>query len=242
MEPAEYERIAEAEGSHWWYVATRGLLADLLGPFLRSGQRILDAGCGPGGNGAWLASHGRVVGVDVSADALRFVRARRSEIVPAFASITELPFRSESFDAAIEVTVLNQVEEDARAVAELARVVRPGGAVVLFEPAFPALRRAHDAVVHARRRYRRRQLVGLAEGAGLVVERATYAHASLLPAAALLAGADRIRPRPPSEATSDLDRPAALDTVFSRLARVERRFLVRRSLPVGVSVVVLATK
>ena len=115
---------------------------------------------GPGGNGAWLATHGDVVGVDLSADALAFVRARRPTTRPVRASVEALPFADGAYDVVVGLTILYTVPDDARAVAELARVLRPGGALLLVEPAFAALGRAHDATVHGRRRYRRPGLVG----------------------------------------------------------------------------------
>ena len=95
VEVEEYARIAAAEDDHWWYRNTRALVGDLLAPWLTRSQRILDAGCGPGGNGAWLAQYGSVVGVDVSPDALAFVRARRPETRPVrgVARGTPLPGR-----------------------------------------------------------------------------------------------------------------------------------------------------
>ena len=65
MEVEEYARIAAAEDDHWWYRNTRALMADLLAPWLGTGQRILDAGCGPGGNGAWLALWGGSIAIYV---------------------------------------------------------------------------------------------------------------------------------------------------------------------------------
>ena len=124
-------------------------------PRRAAGPPILDAGCGPGGNGAWLAEHGDVVGVDRSPDALRFVHERRPDVAPVLGDLTALPLASASVDAAIAITVLYAVDDDAAAAAELARVLAPGGVLVVVEPAFPSLRRAHDTTVHGRRRYRR---------------------------------------------------------------------------------------
>ena len=58
METEEYARIAAVEDDHWWYRNTRALVGEMLAPWLGRDQRTLDAGCGPGGNGAWLAAHG----------------------------------------------------------------------------------------------------------------------------------------------------------------------------------------
>jgi SAM-dependent methyltransferase len=244
MEVEEYARIAAAEDEHWWYRNTRALVGDLLAPWLPRARRILDAGCGPGGNGAWLARHGTVVGVDVSTDALAFVRARRPDTIPVRGSITELPFPARAFDIVVGVTVLYTVDDDGRAFDELARVLAPGGAMIVAEPAFEALRREHDTTVHGRRRYRRDRLVALARGAGLDVRRATYAYSFLAPPAAVLGGLDRLRGRVSTgsgAATgSDVER-RTLDPLFAPLAAAERRVLARHDVPVGTSVILVAT-
>jgi SAM-dependent methyltransferase len=241
VEVEEYARIAAAEDDHWWYRNTRALMSDLLAPWLREDQTILDAGCGPGGNGAWLADHGRVVGVDLSPDALAFVRAGRPETTPVRGSLDRLPFATGVFDVAVAITVVTCVPDDRTAVAELARVVRPGGAVLLFEPAFRALRRGHDKTVHSLHRYRRSDLVDLATHAGLRVQRATYVYWFLAPPAAVLATAERLRPHTSATAGSDVERTAMART-FTRLAAAERRYLARRDVPVGTTVAVVATR
>jgi SAM-dependent methyltransferase len=246
VEVDEYARIAAAEDDHWWYRNTRALVGDLLSPWLTRSHRILDAGCGPGGNGAWLAQHGTVVGVDVSPDALAFVRARRPETRPARASLEALPFPDGIFDVVVGITVLYTIDDDQHALHELARVLAPGGALLLLEPAFESLRREHDVTVHRQRRYRRAELVGLARDNGLIVQRATYAYSFLAPPAAVLGVLDRMRR--PATATgaqtsteSDVDR-RSLDRLFSPLATAERRLLSRRDVPFGTSVIVVASR
>jgi SAM-dependent methyltransferase len=241
VEVDEYARIAAVEDDHWWYRNTRALAADFLAPWLHRTPRILDAGCGPGGNGAWLAQFGDVIGVDVSPDALAFVRSRRPTTTPVRASVEALPFADHAFDAVVGLTVLYAVSDDTGALRELARVTRPGGAVLLVEPAFASLARAHDATVHGRRRYRRAGLGELATAAGLRVERLTYAYAFLAPPAAALGALDRWRHRRDVGAASDVDK-RALDRVFAPLAASERSWLAHHDLPVGTSVVLLATR
>jgi SAM-dependent methyltransferase len=241
VEVEEYARIAAVEDDHWWYRNTRALVADVLAPWLPTAELILDAGCGPGGNGAWLAEHGTVVGVDLSPDALAYVRARRPGTIPTRAGVEALPFADGRFDIALGITLLYAVDDDARAMAELARVVRPGGAVVLVEPAFESLRRAHDTTVHGRRRYRRATLSALAERSGLTVQRSTYAYSFLAPPAAALAGIERLRNRADTPTGSDVDK-RELDRVFAPLAGVERRVLARADVPFGTSVLIVATR
>jgi len=247
VEVEEYARIAAAEDEHWWYRNTRALALDLLASRLSGTRHILDAGCGPGGNGAWLAQYGSLVGIDVSPDALTFVRERRPEMLPVLGSLMELPFPDESFDAVLGITVLYTVRDDVGAFRELARVLAPGGVLLLLEPAFDSLRREHDLTVHGRRRYRRAELVERARENGLTVERSTYAYSFLAPPAAILGGVERVRRRahdatPAATAPeSDVER-RSLDRVFAPLARLERRVLSRRDVPFGTSVIVVASR
>ena len=170
-----------------------------------------------------------------------FVRARRPTTRPVRAGVEALPFADSAYDVAVGLTILYTVPDDARAVAELARVLRPGGALLLVEPAFASLGRAHDATVHGRRRYRRAGLTALVVAAGLTVARATYAYSFLAPPAAALGALDRARHRRDVPAGSDVDK-RALDRVFAPLADGERRWLAGHDLPLGTSLVLLATR
>jgi len=182
-----------------------------------------------------------VIGVDLAQEALEFVRARRPATTPVLASAEQLPFADGAFDVAVGITLLYTVRDDVAALGELARVLRTGGALLLLEPAFASLRRAHDVTVHGLRRYRRDELAGLAERAGLEVRRSTYAYSFLAPPAALLAVLERRGSQSADDSGSDVDR-RALDRVFAPLAKAERRWLARRDVAVGTSAVVVATR
>jgi ubiquinone/menaquinone biosynthesis C-methylase UbiE len=156
-------------------------------------------------------------------------------------SIDRLPFPDGCFDVVVTITVVYSVPDDHRAIAELARVVRPGGALLVMEPAFDALRRAHDKQVHSAHRYRRPELSAMIAATGLRVRRSTYAYAFLTPPAAALALAERVRPHTATTATSDVERDR-FDGAFAWMAERERRWLGRHDLPVGTTVAVLATR
>jgi SAM-dependent methyltransferase len=238
MEVDEYARIARAEDAHWWYRSTRALMKDMLSPWLQPGISVLDVGCGPGGNTAWLDSYGDVVGVDSSPEAVRLARSRHPEMEVREGDVADLSFADGSFDLVLAIGVLAMVPDDARAVSELVRVARGGAGVFMLEPAIPRLRRGHDAVSQNRRRYRLDGLVQLAEDAGLAVIRSTHAYSFLVPPAAALAAWQRLRPTG-GPARSDHDRDH-LGGLFGVMARLERRALARRDLPVGTSAIVVA--
>jgi SAM-dependent methyltransferase len=237
MEREEFRRMAEVEEAHWWYRATRALLADHLGPRLPAGGLLLDAGAGTGATGGWMSTHGRVVASDVEPMALDLYGQRA--VARVAADLTHLPFADGSFDAALCVTVLyhSAVASPKAAVAELARVVKPGGVVCLMEPGVRRLFRAHDREVHGARRFSLKDLEKLALDAGLVPEVATGAYSFLVPLAAAKAVLER------GKQSSDLDNnQTGLGGLLGKVAATERKLLQRARLPFGLSVLVVARK
>lgn len=225
--------MADVEHSHWWYRSTRDLLREILDADTVRGGRFLDVGAGTGATGAWLAERGELVSSDFMPLALELNRERHEAAGFVAADVNRLPFVGGSFDVVLCVTVLchQSIPDPQAAVAELARVVRPGGVVCLWEPGVQRLRRAHDRVTHSARRFSRNDLRGLLSGAGLATERASGAYSFLVPPAAAKAVMERGR------STSDLDRNGGgLGGVLPRLAQAEQALLRRVDLPAGLSV------
>lgn len=239
MEVDEYRRMADVEHSHWWYHSTRQLLQQLLAADVARGGRFLDVGAGTGATGAWLAEHGDLVASDFMPLALELNRERHAATGFVAADARQLPFADASFDVALCVTVLchQSIPDPQIVVNELARVVRPGGVLCLWEPGVRRLRRAHDRVTHSARRFSRRDLSDLVVGAGLAVERASGAYSFLVPPAAAKAIFER------GESASDLDRNrSGLGGVLGVAARGERALLRRLNLPAGLSVFAVGRK
>lgn len=114
----------------------RAVVLDLAGD--RRGGDVLDVGCGVGAHASALAAAGsRVTGVDSSLPVVRAAARRTQDTGPPFAVVageaSRLPFAGGSFDLAIAVTALCFVASPAQAVAEIARVLRPGGRLVVGE-------------------------------------------------------------------------------------------------------------
>ena len=244
MNLEEYQRMYEAEERQWWYAGMRALsLALLAEPLAALARRrpvvILDAGCGTGNNLRHLARHGRALGVDLSEQALAFCRSRG--VAVARAELLALPFPDGRFDCVTSLDVIYHrwVKDDAEAVREMARVLRPGGLLLLRVPALRILWGAHDEAVHSRHRYRRGEVRRLLEGAGLEVVRATYANTVLLPLLAVRRGLDRLTGRRGSD-VGFLPRP--LEWAFRSVLETEARVVKRVSLPLGTSVFALARK
>jgi SAM-dependent methyltransferase len=241
MERAEYARMFEAEERQWWYAGMRAISLALLEQALpaRSGLRILDAGCGTGNNLVHFARLGRAVGLDLSEEALRFCRSRGVAVVGG--SLRALPFPDARFDCVTSFDVLYHrwVEDDAAAVRELARVLAPGGLLLVRVPALKVLWGAHDTAVHSRHRYTTGEVGALLEETGLEIVRLTYANTLLFPLLLVRRGLDRLLHRSGSDVGF---LPAPLEWTFRSLLLTEARLVRRFSLPVGASVFALARK
>jgi SAM-dependent methyltransferase len=186
MERSEYEILAATEHTHWWHGGMRALVAALLDPLYgaRRDLRILDAGCGTGGNVRFLRRYGQVRGVDLAPEALEF-GAPQTPGALARGSVLALPFADEQFDLVTSFDVLYHrgVPDEAAALREAWRVLRPGGRLLLRLPAYEWLLSKHDRAVHTRRRYTDSSATRLLREAGFIVERCSYANTLLFPLA-----------------------------------------------------------
>jgi ubiquinone/menaquinone biosynthesis C-methylase UbiE len=114
--------------------------AAFLLPYLRRGMQLLDVGCGPGSITLGLAeivAPGQVVGIDIQAAQVEQARAAAHGIATVrfeVADLYALPFPDASFDGAFANGVLMHLREPVRALAELRRVLRPGGIAGVRDP------------------------------------------------------------------------------------------------------------
>jgi SAM-dependent methyltransferase len=246
MAPTIYLEMRKIEDNHWWFRALRALVLQEACSVLpgRPRVRVLDVGCGTGGTIAALhevdPAHS-LFAVDVSPQALAFTRDRRAGAVIG-ASADQLPFRDSSFDLVISLDVLSErgVAEE-RSMAELARLLKPGGRLLLNLPAFHWLRGAHDLAVDTVRRYTRRSAHHLVGRAGLDVHSMSYWNTTLLPLMAVWRPLSRLLLG--RQLRSDLRSiPSALNACLARLVRTELQLRRRTGLPWGSSLFVVATK
>ena len=238
MELDEYRKLAEVEDRMWYFHALNRRCAHWLGKLLPAGPaRVLDGGCGTGGLIKSLGAmrpEWKFTGLDFMAQACELARTRTgTDIVQG--SITELPFADGAFDAVVSADVVCQVTDGALALREFARVVRPGGAVLVNVPAFRWLWSYHDHTCQTKHRYTRPELAALFRAAGIDVQFASYANALPLPLVVL-----RRKVFKPSKPTSDvmLYSPP-IEAGFAALAWLEFQ-LTRGGLaaPIGSSVFV----
>jgi SAM-dependent methyltransferase len=245
------EVTARAEREHFWFRGFRAFMHPLLDLTAegRGPLRILDCGCGTGHNMArLLRPYGRVVGIDLTWTGLSFARQTGAGAVVQ-ATAARLPFGDAQFDLVTSFDVLQCVPDlfERDAVSEMARVLDPGGHLLVNVSALPWLRGDHSILTHEVRRYDRRRLQDLLRGAGLELRRVTYTNASLVPLLATSRFLQRRRGLVVSDEEEVAARemsvpPAPINAVMAAILSAEARLTRIVNLPIGSSLVCLARR
>ncbi|MBN2025227.1 MAG: methyltransferase domain-containing protein [Actinobacteria bacterium] len=242
LEKKAYSAIYEREEEHWWFLGRRRVLAALLENLAPPGDwRVLDVGCGTGGNFAFLDAYGQVEGCDYSEEAIRFCLMRGTHPVQV-ASIYELPYDGASFDLVTCLDVIEHLRLDLPAFRELGRVLKKGGYLLATLPAGPHLYNDFDCLAGHLRRYTRREIGELLAESGFTPLRLTCYTTLVHPVIRYYMWRGNI--------TSGRNRyTSGMETVIPSSNRVlvwmqalEARIISRRDLRRGTSVVVLAVK
>jgi SAM-dependent methyltransferase len=238
---------ATAEARHFWFRGFRAFILPLVARATsgRADARILDCGCGTGANLALLDGFGRAYGFDLPEGGLRAGRrAGRRRL--ARASVTAAPFPSATFDLVTSFDVLYslQAPDERAAVAEMYRLIRPGGYALVNVAALDMLRGDHSVLSREVRRYSRLSLRALLSGAGFTIERLTYTNAALFIPLAALRAWQRLRGlRPEAEAQTDISVPwAPINAALTAALLAESWWLRRFNSPFGSSLLCLARK
>jgi SAM-dependent methyltransferase len=202
---------------------------------------VLDVGSADGPSVEWLSAHaGQHVTLDID--------PRGLGENGVCGSAMELPFADGTFDVVGAFDVIEHCSDEAKAVQEIARVLAPGGRVLISVPAYRWAWTSFDVQNGHHRRYTRRRAVQALEGAGLEIQRATYAFSAVFPMFAtqrlVTRAQERLTPRSaePQDVVPLPEVSPRLSSILLRLCRLDEQVLMRGSLPFGSSVVVAATK
>jgi ubiquinone/menaquinone biosynthesis C-methylase UbiE len=234
---AYFDVMAAHARTHWWYEARRALVQGALAGTPGDGV-LLDVGCGTGDNLAALRASwsGPVLATDLSAYALAHAGSG-----VAVARAERLPFATAGAAAVTSMDVVEHLDDDVVGLREYARVLQPGGVLLLTVPAYQSLWSDHDVRAAHRRRYTRRRLERAVRAAGFDVERSTYFNSFLVPPAFAL------RRTPLRRVVRDNDEEVGASSplvsrVMTALGAAERRWALRRRVPFGLSILLVARR
>jgi ubiquinone/menaquinone biosynthesis C-methylase UbiE len=266
------ELTARAETTHFWFQGFRKFVAPVIASLAggRRDLRLVDCGCGTGYNLGLLAPYGRVVGFDLANHVVvRGQSGHPSWDVPGRANgqpgsnghqpgaldvsharalvradVSRIPFASGQFDIATSFDVLQCIDADGLAVREMARILKPGGAVVMTLAALDILAGDHAEAWGEVRRYTKRTASELVEQAGLRPERVQYLFGSLFPVMGSVRIAQRLlRPFRELRPDTDIRVPAPpVNSALAWLVSAEAALARHVPAPIGSSLLVVGRK
>jgi SAM-dependent methyltransferase len=228
VDQQEIAKLAALEDTHWWYRERR----HLIGKAIRGlpPGRALDIGAAAGGNTRVLQAAGwQATAMEFEDAGVELARSRGLDVVQGDAR--KIPFPDDHFGLLVAYDVLEHIEEDDLVVSEIARVVRPGGRVLIAVPADPRLWSEHDVAVRHVRRYTRPELVALFDTPAFTIDDVRSWNVLLRPAVAIK--------RRSSEGSDLQEMPRFVNAALSVVIKLERVLPVGK-LP-GVSLLLTAT-
>ena len=199
---------------------------------------MLEIGCGTGHNLSMLGEFGSVdaLEIDETARGLAEKRLGKAMLSAPLPELSGIPQRHYDLVAAFDV--VEHIADDKGAIASMAKLLKPGGKLVLTVPAHQWMWSAHDVVNHHQRRYSKTGLKTSDRGSPLKLEAIGYFNSLLFPVAV----AERLASKLRGKEDADLSLPPEpLNQALERVFAAERRLIGRVPLPPGLSLFAVAS-
>jgi SAM-dependent methyltransferase len=242
MERTVYNRLDQLEGQHWWFTARRKILKSVISQFApkKAQLRLMEAGCGTGGNLKMLSSFGKLDAFELDDEARVIAKGKLLMDIKSGMLPDHIPYQPGSFDVVVAFDVIEHVEHDVESLASLGKQLAPGGRLVMTVPAMPWLWSKHDETHHHYRRYTKASLNEALVRAGLKPVRISYFNTLLFP---MIAGIRLLRQALSIKETADDKMPSpAVNSVLKSIFGFESNWVGRVSIPVGVSLLAVAQR
>jgi 2-polyprenyl-3-methyl-5-hydroxy-6-metoxy-1,4-benzoquinol methylase len=246
MYQSEYVKMYQTEDKLWWYVGLRQTLKYYLKKHAPNAA-LLDAGCGTGKNMAFYTTLGyNVQGFDYSAAAVAYCHKRGLEQVKQ-GNITHISWPDETFDVitCMDVTGSLTIEDNARAVTEMYRVLKPGGILIANTAALELFRSQHDDVANIKLRFTKAQFKNLFKKDNTTILKLSYRVFLLSPLILLFKLIKRITRLSKSEGESASDQvifPFGINWALLQIQLFENWLFTYVNFPFGSSVFIVIRK
>jgi len=235
-----YEDLFSLEDKHWWHIAKRTIVHQLIEKYAdRKKAKILDIGCGTGKNIEELQNLGTVFGLDSSPEALKFCKKRGLKNL-ILGSAEKIPLNEEFFDIITMLDVLEHTDDN-KTLKESYRILKEDGLIIITVPAFNWLWSRWDIILHHRRRYTTLSLIAILEKNNFHVRKISYMYSFLVLPALIIRMIKSINVKQPYASDFKLS-SSLLNFVMNKITRFESFFVKYFGVPVGTSIIAVAQK
>ncbi|MBW2173556.1 MAG: class I SAM-dependent methyltransferase [Deltaproteobacteria bacterium] len=246
MEKDEFSIMFDIETSYWWFVGKQFLVKNILRKCSLNSlkkNRILDIGSGTGTILKLLEGYGIAYGVELSTDAIQFLKRRDLNFVVRSDASLSIPFKEDVFSVITCLDVLEHIDDDFALLNEMVRVCEPGGHIILTVPAFNALWSPHDSALQHRRRYTRKQMLKRVCRLNSAVIKSSYYNTALfLPILAVRKLKPFLSDKQNTESDLFIPIPRWLNALLTLLYMAEIACLQFLNFPFGVSLLLILKK
>ncbi|MEN7547926.1 class I SAM-dependent methyltransferase [Rapidithrix thailandica] len=233
------------EEQHWWFLGRRHMLHQCIQHLpLNADSALLDIGCAGGPLLIELENRGfhNLTGIDVSAPAIQLAQKRGLKNVQVMDG-AKLAFENDSFDLIIASDVLEHIQDEEKALHEWFRVLRPGGWLLVFVPAYNFLWSAHDEANQHYRRYTLTSLQNALKKQAWTKQKKAYWNFTLFLPVLFVRMAQNLVRSTSSSGEHNLKKPSAwINKLLFQLLKIENKLLKWINYPFGVSVFCLCQK
>jgi SAM-dependent methyltransferase len=244
MDAEAYKEMIELQEEHWWFVARR----DVIKSFIKmqmlqvSTDKVLEIGCGVGGNVALLSQSGHYRGIDMHKPAIDYCSEKYPQFEFQCTRVEDIPqeFNSNKFDSIYILDVLEHIDDQVAILNSAQNYLTQSGKILVTVPAFEFLWSPHDEFVHHVRRYTKAGLKRGLVDAGYKVDRISYFNSILFPLALTQRLGMRLLNRKLSTHLSTP--PAMVNWLFKVIFTQEAWILKRTNLPVGLSIIAVVSQ
>ena len=237
MENIVYKDMITQEKKHWWFKARREIISNELKKLnLNNNLKVLEIGCGLGGNISTLKQFGEVYAIEMDEFAVSYAKEQTPHVRQGSLP-HDFPFQ-EKFDLICMFDVLEHIEEDDETLSFIKNQLEEDGILFITVPAYQWLYGSHDKLLHHKRRYTQSALIKKIEDKKYQVIKSTYFNSLLFPLVVIARVIDLFSV---SKSSIGYKTPnSLLNSIFYTIFRIEKKILNSVNFIFGTSIIIVA--